>query len=232
MQPYFNNAIVQSSPFAIPFRFLLQLFITLFKQTIQDILNISKRGFDEAMTIYYYFAEYLNCTLRDIDCLMSKSTEDIITAQMKTEVDLTSLKFLVFFEPWLPYLDGKTIKGQLLEFEKWELPSDFKFKPMIVGTLTGECYNYIYGAFQKPITTKMLVGIAFAAFKQHTLDVAEMYPPDITNPDQRELMVKACTSWVFACGSRNFLEKAQFWYPRDLTIGYQYIFDYPLDFPG
>ena len=230
MQPYFTNAIVQSSPYAIPFR------LERFKEKNINIsfllLFENKRGFDEAMTIYYYFSELLNCSLRDVDCLMSKSVEDIINAQMATEAKVTSLKFLVFFEPWLPYLDGNIVKGQLLEFDKWQLPSDFKFKPMIVGTLTGECYNYIYEGFTKPITTKMYTEIIFAAFKQHGVTVLEAFPPDLKSSDQRETMTRLCTRWVFACGSRNFLEKAQFWYPRDLTPGYQYTFDFPLDFPG
>lgn len=82
------------------------------------------------MAIYYYFAQILNCPLRDVDCLRKKSTEEIVNAQMETEAKITSLKFLIFFEPWLPYLDGKTIKGQLLDFEKWDLPPGFQFKPV------------------------------------------------------------------------------------------------------
>lgn len=129
MQPYFTNAIVQSSPFAIPFRLILIKMLD-FTNALYDNKSSTSRRYDEAMVIYYDFAKNLNCTVRDINCLRKKSVDEIITAQMQTEVEVTSLKFLIFFEPWLPVLDGKTIPGQLLEFEKWNLQPGFQFKPV------------------------------------------------------------------------------------------------------
>lgn len=82
------------------------------------------------MSIYFYFGEYLNCNLRDLKCLRSKTSEEIVRAQMLTEAKVTSLKFLIFFEPWLPFIDGKLIRGQLLDFESWNLPTDYVFKPV------------------------------------------------------------------------------------------------------
>lgn len=103
---------------------------------------------------------------------------------------------------------------------------------MIVGTLTGECYNYIYQAFTKPVASKEYIEILAAAFKQHAPQVLLHYPPDPKSDDQREVMTKMCTRWVFSCGSRNFLEKAQYWTPSKPIKTFQYVFDYPLDFPG
>ncbi len=83
MQPYFKNAIIQSSPMSIPFR-----------------------AFDEMILLYVYFADFLNCAARDIDCLRNKTSDEIVVAQYKAEALVASLKLLEFFEPWLPYVDG------------------------------------------------------------------------------------------------------------------------------
>lgn len=82
------------------------------------------------MSIYSYFAEYTNCPIRDSNCLRNKTSEEILKAQLLTNTKLTSLKLLLFFEPWLPYLDGKLIQGQLLQFDRWNLPKNFTFKPV------------------------------------------------------------------------------------------------------
>ena len=102
----------------------------------------------------------------------------------------------------------------------------------MIGTLTGECYNYIYEAFQKPVPTKEYIELMTAAFKQHVPGLLAHYPPNLGTSDQREVMTKVCTRWVFACGSRNFLEKAQYWNPTKPISTFQYVFDFELDFPG
>lgn len=81
------------------------------------------------MAIYYDFAKLLNCKVRDVGCLMKKSVDDILKAQYAVELNVTSLRLMTFFEPWLPFIDGKTVYGQGLEFEKWKLPKNFQFKP-------------------------------------------------------------------------------------------------------
>jgi carboxylesterase type B len=209
MQDTFNNVIIQSAPMAIPFR-----------------------KFTEAMTIYLDFAQLLNCAARDVACLRSKSVNDILEAQFAVEKKITSLKLLEFFEPWLPWLDGNLVKGQLLELNKWNLATKYAYKPFIIGTLSEECYIYIYSAFTKPITTQFYLEIVTAAFKQHVIDTVKNFPPDFSKTDQRDLTSVLATDWVFACGSRNFLEQI---YKSPASKGNNYfmnVFDYAVDFPG
>ena len=209
MQQNFNNVIIQSSPMSIPFK-----------------------NFEESIILYNYFNQELNCAPRDMACLRSKSIDDILEAQVKAENKIASLKLLEFFEAWLPWIDGKIIKGQLLEFNKWISSPNFEIKPFIIGTLTEECYIYINLGFPKPVGLTEYGELLTAAFKQNTLKVLTQYPPDFSSQDQRDLLSVMATNWVFACSSRRFLEKA-FSYSRNPEQKfYHYVFDFTLDFPG
>ena len=211
MQDTFNNAIIQSSPMSIPFRKL-----------------------DEAMILYYYFAKNLSCAINDIQCLRSKTADKILASQMSVETKVSSLKLLEFAEPWLPWIDGKIIKANLLEIEKWGLPKGFTLKPFMIGTLTEECLIYINLGFQKPVSTSEYAELMLAGFKQHGVKVLNEYPPDFKKGDQRSILADVATRWIFGCSTRNFLEKV---YnatsaARVNTNYYYYIYDFPLDFPG
>lgn len=82
------------------------------------------------MSLYKHFANYTQCPLKNLACLRSKTVEEILNAQILAGSALTSWKALLFFQPWLPYVDGKLIRGRLLEFNKWKLPTTFMFKPV------------------------------------------------------------------------------------------------------
>lgn len=103
---------------------------------------------------------------------------------------------------------------------------------MVVGTLTGECYNYIYEGFRNPVSVEEYVEIIAAAFKEHSFNVLKQYPPDLSTTDQRVVMTRMCTRWVFACGTRNFVNKAKYWNLQKPIPTFLYTFDFPLDFPG
>lgn len=68
--------------------------------------------------LYTYFADFLNCSARDMDCLRSKTSDEIVDAQYKAEALVASLKLLEFFEPWLPYIDGMS---------RFHIVSSFRF---------------------------------------------------------------------------------------------------------
>lgn len=184
------------------------------------------------MILYYYFGEILNCKFRDLECLKSKSVEEILNAQMEVEKKVTSLKLLEFFEPWLPWIDGNLVKGNLLELTKWNLPSDFTFKPFIIGTLTEECVIYIYSGFTKPINSLQYSELILASFKQKAPRILRKYPPNFVLQDQRDILTILATKWVFACSSRRFLENVLSFNKPGSNGYYHYVYDYPLDFQG
>ncbi|CAF1482893.1 unnamed protein product [Adineta steineri] len=120
MQSYFQASIVQSAPLAIPFR-----------------------TYAEYIAPAVLLAEQLKCAVGDINCLRRQTYQDIATAQTKVDTMLTSFKFLLFFEPWLPVIDNKIVNGQLMDLVQ---NTSFPLKPMISGTLTEEAVFYIYEA--------------------------------------------------------------------------------------
>ncbi|CAF0941962.1 unnamed protein product [Brachionus calyciflorus] len=208
MQDKFNNAIIQSSPMAIPFK-----------------------NYEESLLLYNIFTQTLNCSIQDMKCLRSKSIDDILNAQIVAENKVSSVKLLEFFEAWLPWIDGKIIKGQLLDFPKWIKSANFQFKQFIIGTLVEECYIYINLAFPNLISLAEYTGLILGGFKQHSIDILLNYPPNLLANDQRDQLSVLATHWVFLCGSRRFLEQAI--NSNNSSLGYyQYVFDYSLDFAG
>ena len=184
------------------------------------------------MALYVYFADALNCPARDINCLQSKTSDEIIDAQMKAEVQVSSLKLLEFFEPWEPWIDGEIIKGQLLEIEKWIGNETFPLKPFMIGTLTEECVIYIYSAWTKPVPVNEYVAVIVAAVKEDALKMLGYYPPQFNSSDQRDVMSVLATRWVFSCSTRKFLETYMSHPRSNDNIYYMSVFDFPLDFDG
>jgi hypothetical protein len=77
MQNMFKNVILQSAPMAIPFR-----------------------SFAESLFVSDIFFKELNCSLNDKNCLMSKTVDRILEAQIESANKLSSLKLLELFQPW------------------------------------------------------------------------------------------------------------------------------------
>ena len=70
------------------------------------IVKFEFRSFEEMMSLYTYFADLLNCSARDMACLRNKTIDEIVSARMKSEGFVSSVKLLDFFEQWLPWVDG------------------------------------------------------------------------------------------------------------------------------
>jgi carboxylesterase type B len=161
----------------------------------------------------------LQCPIVDINCLRSASYQDIVRAQTAINKMITSLKLLVFFEPWVPVIDNILVHGQLLDLiQNTSIP----LKQLIIGTLTEEAIFFIYEGWNKPVSARLYGEIILGAFLERGVKVLEHYPPDSIT-DQRALLSRVATEWVFACSSRSFARKA---------ASYSYAFGYPLDFDG
>ncbi|CAF2497490.1 unnamed protein product [Rotaria sp. Silwood2] len=196
MQSFFQASIIQSAPMAIPFR-----------------------TYEQYITPATLLAEVLQCAVGDISCLRKASSQDIATAQTKVNAMLTSLEFLLFFEPWVPVIDNNIVKGQLIEIVQ---NTSFPLKPLVIGTLTEEAIFYIYEAWVKPVTLSLYLEIVLFTFREHAVKVMERYPPIELN-DLRPLLSQMATQWVFACPTRIYARKA---------ASYSYVFGFPLDFDG
>jgi carboxylesterase type B len=191
MQSYFQQAIIQSAPMAIPFR-----------------------TYGQYITPGVLLAEELRCTYNDLECFRTASVDNIINAQKMVNKKITSFEALLFFEPWVPVIDNIIVHGQLYETVQ---NLSFPLKPLIIGTLNDEGLLFIYMKWTKPVSPILYSEIGLAIFREKAFKIAEHFPPG--DLDERLLLSKIATEWVFACPTRIFARKA---------ATYSYVFGYPL----
>ncbi|CAF1357557.1 unnamed protein product [Rotaria sordida] len=196
MQSFFQAAIIESCPITIPFR-----------------------TYAEYVTPTVLLAEKLNCTIGDIACFRASSYKDIAAAQAIINTMSTSSQFLQFFEPWVPVIDSLIVRGQLIEIIS---NISFPCKPLIIGTMTEEALSYIYDAFLQPIPPSQYSLVGTKLFGSKFPEVVKRYPAQGLD-DQRPLLSRLATQWVFACPTRIFARK---------VAAYSYVFGYPLDTRG
>jgi para-nitrobenzyl esterase len=142
--------------------------------------------------------------------------QEITDAQNAVNKKVTSLNPLFFFEPWLPVVDNVIVRGQLLNMVQ---NTSFPLKPFIIGTVTEECLDFVYSNRPQPITPSEYIGVVLALFGEKGFKILKQYPPD-GEGDQRPLVARACTQWVFSCSTRVFARKA---------ASYFYAFGYSSD---
>lgn len=195
MQPIIKRAIIQSAPLTIPFR-----------------------TYDEYIAPNVFLAQELNCSTGDFACYRRASHQEIVAAQRVINNKVTSFKLLLFFEPWVPVIDNVLVQGQLLDLVT---KTTFPLKELIIGTLTEEAIFFIYEGWTKPVADTAYAEVLAAAFGKNALKVFQRFPP--ISGDQRPLLSRLATEWVFACSNRAFARKAG---------SYMYAFGYPLDFDG
>ena len=192
MQSFFQQAVIQSAPMAMPFRTYAEYFVS------GGLL-----------------AEELHCTFGDIACFRTASVDNITAAQKSINTKITSLKALLFFEPWVPVIDNVTVHGQLYQTVQ---NLSFPLKPLIMGTVNDEGLFFIYTQWKKPISPTFYMEIGLVIFRDKALKILERYPP-IGLGDQRPLLSRIATEWLFACPTRIFARKA---------ASYSYVFGSPL----
>lgn len=174
------------------------------------------RTYSQYITSSVLLAEQLHCAIGDIGCFRNRSMQEIINAQNAVNAKVTSLNPLFFFEPWLPVVDKIIVPDHLLNMIH---NTSFPLKPLIIGTVTEECLDFVYSNRPQPITPSEYVALLLGLFGEKGLKVIEKYPPS-GEGDQRPLVARGCTQWVFACSTRVFAKKA---------ASYSYVYGYPSD---
>jgi carboxylesterase type B len=186
---------------------------------VNILYQILFRTYLEYITPSVLFAEQLHCPIGDIACFRNASYQDIVLAQVAINNMVTSFKLLLFFEPWVPVIDNIIVHGQLLDLVQ---NMSFAPKQLIIGTLTEECVFFIYQGWGNPVPPTVYAEVLLGTFQEKALKVLGRYPPDSVS-DERSLLSRIATQWVFACSSRVFARK---------VASYSYVFAYPLDFDG
>ncbi|XP_051977000.1 crystal protein [Xyrauchen texanus] len=177
-KPLFKQAVFQSLPFSIPLK------------TRHESLRLGKD-----------FAKMSNCSVKDIVCLLSRSPQAVLTAQIKSSSKVVNpFRFLEVFESWGPYIDGELIKEQSVSaFQKghWQ-----KEKAVLLGTTSEEGVIFVYGVFTKPVSPVECTIYTTAIFKQHAIKILRKYLPLYKDDDRRDMLAQIVTDYIFLCPSR------------------------------
>ncbi|ESO87838.1 hypothetical protein LOTGIDRAFT_72137, partial [Lottia gigantea] len=201
-EPLFQQAIVESSPFTIPYK-----------------------SYPEALLLSAEFSNLVNCPPLDSNCLRNLSAEVLVEAQFKARSKIASVKLLEAFEPWGPVVDGEVLDEQpLVKLAQGQ----FSQKPIMIGTTSEETRIYIYSAFNKRIDNLSYFEIVFATYPGHGFQILYMYPPDMPT-DERDQMTKLSTDLVFVCSTRN-ASRTMVKYGNANT--WLYLWDHAFSFPG
>ncbi len=184
-----------------------------------SFLYCLSRTYDEYITPGVLLAEQLHCAYKDIACFRAASVENITAAQTKVDTMLIALDLALLAETWVPVIDNVLVHSQLYETIQ---NVSFPLKPLIIGTLTEESLVFIYTTWNKSISISYYSEIILGIFRNKALKVLERFPTSGTG-DQRPLIGRILTQWLFACTNRIFARKA---------ANYSYVYGYPYDFDG
>ncbi|XP_070543411.1 cAMP-regulated D2 protein-like [Ptychodera flava] len=201
----FHRAIIQSLPFGIPL----------------------KRDF-EAVILGNCFAEGVMCRHGDMDCMRSKSSDEVLASQKLCEGMVVNPDALLeSFEQWGPYLDGNDVKLQAIEgFRKGQ----YKKMPIIIGSTADETRINIFMAVTEPMTDIIeYYAILYAFFPSNFIDVLLEYPPAPPGSDQREALIRIANDFVFECPKRAALRSIA---EHSQDGDWMYIFDHASSFNG
>ncbi|XP_077988429.1 cAMP-regulated D2 protein-like [Glandiceps talaboti] len=172
----FHKAIIQSHPFALPYR------------THLDSVILGNK-----------FAQILNCSNGDLQCMRSKSIDDILEAQDQTSsVIVNPLKLLELFQPWGPVVGGEDLPKQPVDaFASGEC----NHKPVMIGSTSDEGRLDLFEAYKTPVDKTQYYETIISDFRLHAFKILTKFPP-IPAGDQREVLSIIGHQYIFFCPER------------------------------
>lgn len=172
----FHRAILQSNPFTLPMR-----------------------PTNDASVLGAKFNKLLGCD--SVDCLRTKSIDDILDAQYTAADKFNLTQPLVRFLPWVPTIDGSDQVP--LQFIDAVAEGKFHKMPMMMGTTAEEALLFIYMASNnKTVSDAAYVLIVSAVFRLHAPKVLVQYPPKPIIGDKRPQVSVLGSDYIFRCSTR------------------------------
>ena len=172
----FRAAIVESAPFAIPYR--------------------SK---SEALLLTEKVKEALKCKGADMSCIRSKSVDEISEAQETVMFKKTSNKLAEYFEPYGPIVDGDEVQMQPMDAAK---NGAFRKMPVMLGTVSEEGVLFVYGAWKLRLTKPEYESALTLLHPTNHRQLEAEYPT-INTTDLRPELAQVLTDYLFTCATRN-----------------------------
>ncbi len=204
----FTAAIMESNPLALPYH------------TRDTASANAKSAF-----------EYLNCREDDVECMKSKSVEEILDAQSNS-VKLNLNNLLINFLPWAPMVvpGSSVIPEQTLTAIAG---GRFGNVPILAGSMYDEGQLFVYELFTKPVSKIAYKTIIEGTFGINTgKQVLKYYPFDIVpdSVDGRDALNVMATDLLFYCPLRNITVGMQQTLGISAPISYNYRFKHVLSF--
>jgi carboxylesterase type B len=176
----FTKGIMESNPLALPFHF---------RDTATENANA--------------MMEYLNCPIDDVECMRTKSMEEILEAQDKAPA-LNLDNLFINFLPWSPLVeeDGEIPMQPLTAMQQGAITQ----VPMMSGTMQDEGQLFVYELFTKPMSETAYKATILGVFgKENYPRIIEKYPLDVVpgSTDGRQALNVLATDLLFYCPLRN-----------------------------
>jgi carboxylesterase type B len=154
-------------------------------------------------------ADYLGCEHDDVECLMGKSSDEIVDAQNHA-IKLNLNNLFLNFLPFAPMVEDG---GEIPEQPLYALArGNFSPMPMFGGSLYDEGQLFVYELFPKSLSKVEYKAIVDGLFGIKTgKKVMDLYPYDLVPnaDDGRQVLNVLATDLLFFCPFRN------------ITVGYQ-----------
>lgn len=186
----------------------------LFKQGIMESnpLGLPFHSKESAATNANNMNAYLDCPVDDVECMRSKSMDEILDAQKHSQ----TLNFDTLFENFLPWCPLVEEGGVIPEQPLYALMNGrFTSVPLMSGSTRDEGQLFVYSLFTEPMSEPAYKAVLAATFGRDIYpEVIEMYPYDIVegSTDGRQAANVLATDLLFYCPLRN------------ATRGYQTVF--------
>ncbi|KAM9977178.1 hypothetical protein ACTFIR_011036 [Dictyostelium discoideum] len=155
------------------------------------------------------FTSKIGCNIEDIDCLRSKTPEDILKAQDQV-ANLFSGKLLDIVTIWTPVVDCDIILGQPLTMIRDGILVNNV--PLIIGETKDEGNLFVYLNFQEKITQHKYRNMISLMFGSNSQMVLNKYPAPTSNDDNnkgdcRPILSKLYGDYVFRCPNRYLINR-------------------------
>ncbi|KAL4234710.1 hypothetical protein ACF0H5_006352 [Mactra antiquata] len=174
----FRGVIVESAPFALPYR---------------------TKG--EALIIASKVKEMARCEVGDVmECLRSKSAEEINDIQEKLTFRITGTKIDEYFEPIGPVLDGNDVSSQPMTAAA---KGYFQKIPIMLGTVSEEGRLFVYGVWKLKLTKTEYELAIDGLHPGHSEAINKLYPPKPDENDFRDSLSLIVTDSLFLCPTMN-----------------------------
>ncbi|XP_067685670.1 cAMP-regulated D2 protein-like [Haliotis asinina] len=168
---YFDQAILGSCPFTLPFR-------------------TAAEGDSQETQL----ATLMGCAKGNLTCYQEADPEDILTFQ--DQVSLPGANYLLSFQFWGPVIDGDLVQDHLYNIFDRGLHKKMR---TIIGTVQDEGVGYIFSIFTSPLSSAELESFLTSLNPLLTLDLLGLFYDINANADKRFVLSEYTTDYLFNC---------------------------------